>query len=83
MIKFLAAAFSDNGNPSSSRLLGGLSGLSAIACLIYVVLKTQHLPEMTALTGLSGFATAHYLINRVTTVTDNATSNVAKDAAKN
>jgi hypothetical protein len=62
-------------------MLGALSGIAAVICLFYVVFKTAHLPEMTAITGLSGFATAHYLINRVTTVTDNATSNVVKDAS--
>lgn len=72
MIDWLKLAFSDNGTPSSSRLLGAACTLSAIAALLWVVFKTTHVPEATALVGLSGFGTAHYLMNRASTVTDNA-----------
>jgi hypothetical protein len=65
--QYLKSAFSDNGNPSSSRLLTVPHSLVACGCLIYVVIKTHGFPDGTVLAGLGAFATAHYAINRATT----------------
>lgn len=66
---FLAKAFSDNGSPSSSRLLTLLHSLVASGVLIYSVVHTPNhpLPDGMTLTGLGAFATAHYAVNRTTT----------------
>jgi hypothetical protein len=64
-IDFLKKAFSDNGTPSSSRLLSIPHAVAAIFCLVYVTVKTHGLPDGLAITGLSGFATAPYAVNRV------------------
>lgn len=62
--EFLKGAFSDNGTPSSSRLLTAMTTLSAIVALLAVVFKTWHLPDGMALTGLGGFAASPYAVNR-------------------
>jgi len=64
---YMAKAFSDNGSPSSSRLLTLLHSLVACAALIYIVVKTHVLPDGMTLTGLGAFSTAHYAVNRATT----------------
>ena len=76
--EFIKLAFSDNGNPSSSRILGAISALVSCASLLYLVIHTGKAPEATATLALSGFGTAHYIANRASTVVDNATSNVVK-----
>ena len=63
---FLKAAFSDNGTPSSSRLLTLLHSLVGCGALIYVIAKTHLLPDGTTLAGLGAFTTAHYAVNRAT-----------------
>jgi hypothetical protein len=65
-LDFLKQAFSDNGTPSSSRLLTIPHTLTACAALLYIVYKTHGIDGMTA-SGLGAFAGAHYAINRVTT----------------
>lgn len=65
-IDFLKRAFSDNGTPSSSRLLTIPHTITACAALLYIVYKTHGIDGMTA-SGLGAFAGAHYAINRVTT----------------
>ena len=63
---YLGKAFSDNGSPSSSRLLTLLHSLVACGSLIYVLVKTHLLPDGTTLAGLGAFSTAHYAVNRAT-----------------
>jgi len=64
---WLGQAFSDNGTPSSSRLLTLLHSLVACGGLIYVLAKTHSMPDGTTLAGLGAFSTAHYAVNRATT----------------
>jgi hypothetical protein len=64
---YLKQAFSDGGNPSSSRLLTAVHSLVACGTLIFVAAKTHALPDGMTLTGLGAFSTAHYAINRATT----------------
>jgi hypothetical protein len=66
MSPWLAKAFSDNGTPSSSRLLTLLHSLVGCGVLIYVIVKTHLLPDGTTLAGLGAFSTAHYAVNRAT-----------------
>lgn len=68
MRAFLKAAFSDNGLPSSSRLLTGVHSAVACGCLIAAVVHNRgSLPDAIAVGGLGAFATVHYAVNRVTT----------------
>ena len=67
MLTFLKGAFSDNGTPSSSRLLTALHSLVACGVLVAVVQHTRAVPDATALAGLGAFAGVHYAVNRMTT----------------
>ncbi len=67
VFQYLKSAFSDNGTPSSSRLLTAVHSAVACVVLVYVVVKSHVMPDGTTLTGLGAFSTAHYAINRVTT----------------
>jgi hypothetical protein len=67
IIDFIRKAFSDGGNPSSSRLLTLGHSLVASFVLVFYVLKTKQLPDGGTLGGLGAFTTAHYLVNRATT----------------
>lgn len=67
MRKFLRDAFSDNGTPSSSRLLTVPHSLVAMFVLAYVAIKTHSYPDAAQGSALGGFATVHYLVNRATT----------------
>lgn len=64
---WLAKAFSDNGSPSSSRILTLLHSLVSCGTLVYVVAKNHAIPDGMTLTGLGAFSTAHYAVNRATT----------------
>lgn len=64
-LDFVKKAFSDNGQPSSSRLLSIPHSAAAIFALLYVVIHTHQLPDGTATAGLGAFATAPYAVNRV------------------
>lgn len=66
-LDFVKKAFSDNGTPSSSRLMTIPHSLTAIFCATYMTIKTGGHPDGMALTALGGFATVHYAINRATT----------------
>lgn len=46
--------------------------MATVVCLVYVVWHNHELPDAGKVVGLSGFGTAHYLMNRASTVTDNA-----------
>ena len=63
---WLGKAFSDNGQPSSSRLLTLVHSIVGCGTLIYVVAKTHLMPDGTTLAGLGAFTTAHYAVNRAT-----------------
>lgn len=63
---WLSKAFSDNGTPSSSRLLTLVHSVVACGALIYVIVKTHLLPDGATLAGLGAFSTAHYAVNRAT-----------------
>jgi hypothetical protein len=65
--KYLKNAFSDNGSPSSSRLMTVPHSLAAIFCAIYMTVKTGGHPDGTSLVALGGFATVHYAVNRAST----------------
>lgn len=65
-LDFVKKAFSDGGEPSSSRLLTIPHTVTACVALLYIVYKTHTIDGMTA-SGLGAFAGAHYAINRVTT----------------
>ena len=64
-IDFLKKAFSDNGTPSSSRMLCVPHSAAAIFVLVYLAIKTHTYPGIDTATGLGAFATAPYAINRV------------------
>jgi len=65
-LDFVKKAFSDQGSPSSSRLLTIPHTITACVAVLYIVFKTHTIDGMTA-SGLGAFAGAHYAINRVTT----------------
>lgn len=64
---YIKKAFSDNGSPSSSRLMTIPHSLIAMFCAVYMTIKTGGHPDGTALVALGGFATVHYMVNRATT----------------
>jgi hypothetical protein len=61
---WIASAFSDNGTPSSSRILAAVHSLAATFVLIFVSVKTHAAPDGTVCGGLGAFATAPYFINK-------------------
>jgi len=63
--EFLRKALSDNGTPSSSRLLAAAHSVAAVFCLVYVTIKNHTIPDGTVTAGLGAFATAPYAVNRV------------------
>lgn len=63
-IQYAKSVLSDNGIPSSSRLLTLLHSLVTCGCLIYVSVKNHAIPDGMTLTGLGAFATAPYAVNR-------------------
>lgn len=67
MFNWLKSAFSDNGTPSSSRLLTAVHSVSSAFVLIYIGIRTRTYPSAAEGSALGGFATVHYLVNRVTT----------------
>jgi hypothetical protein len=67
-LDFVKRAFSDNGTPSSSRLLTVLHSLVACAVVVYIVVRSPlHTIDGGVAAGLGGFATVHYATNRITT----------------
>jgi hypothetical protein len=64
---WVGKAFSDNGQPSSSRLLTLFHSLAAIFVLVFVAVKTHVYPDSVQGAALGGFATVHYAVNRITT----------------
>jgi len=64
-IDFIKEAFSDNGTPSSSRVLTALHSLAAIFVLVFIASKTRKYPGADEATGLGVFATVHYGVNKI------------------
>jgi len=64
-LDFLKKAFSDNGTPSSSRLLSIPHFFVSAFGVLYSTVKTGGHPDALAITALSGFAVAPYTVNRV------------------
>jgi hypothetical protein len=64
MKEFIKNVFSDNGIPSSSRILAATHSLAAVFALLFYVVKTHSMPDGTALGGLGAFATSPYLVNK-------------------
>jgi hypothetical protein len=67
VLTFLKGAFSDNGTPSSSRLLTAVHSGVVCGVLVAVVHHTHALPDAATMAGLGAFASVHYAVNRVTT----------------
>lgn len=78
--EFLRKALSENGVPSSSRLLAAAHSLAAIFCLVYVTLKNHVIPDGTVTAGLGAFATAPYAVNRVSSMFQKKSDNGNTDA---
>jgi hypothetical protein len=67
-LDFIKKAFSDNGVPSSSRLLTVLHSLVACSAVVYIIVRSPlHTIDGGVAAGLGGFATVHYGVNRITT----------------
>jgi len=62
---FLKEAFSDNGQPSSSRVLTAVHSLGVLGLLAtYSYHNHGNIPDIGTITALGGFATIHYAVNR-------------------
>lgn len=66
-MSFIKKAFSDNGQPSSSRLLAVLHSVASIFVLVFVAVKTHTYPGAAEGSALGGFSVAPYMVNRITT----------------
>lgn len=64
-VSFITRAFTDKGEPSSSRLLTIPTVLTSCAVLVYTVLKTHLIPDGMTLTGLGAFSVSPYAAHRV------------------
>jgi hypothetical protein len=65
MKDFIKQAFSDNGSPSSSRIISAVCALAAIAWISHVVIHTHALPGMAETGGVTAFSTSHYIANKI------------------
>ena len=64
-LDFMKKAFSDNGTPSSSRLLTVLHSIVACGAVVYIIIRSPfHTIDGGVAAGLGGFATVHYGVNR-------------------
>jgi hypothetical protein len=66
LINFCRDAFSENGTPSSSRILTAISMLCVLISYVYVSFHAGHLPDATSATGAAALGTAPYALNRAT-----------------
>ncbi len=64
---WVAKAFSDNGTPSSSRLLTAISMIVVLAGWLFVAVHNHQLPDGAATAGAAALGTAPYALNRATT----------------
>ncbi len=71
MKEFFKQAFSDNGSPSSSRIISAVCALAAIGWISHVVIHTHALPGGVETGGITAFTTSHYIANRITTAFGN------------
>ena len=71
MFGYLKNAFSDNGTPSSSRLLTVPHSLVAMGSIVYMTVKTGGHPDAITIAALGGFATVHYAVNRASNMVSN------------
>ena len=74
-LDFVKRAFSDNGSPSSSRLLTIPHSIVALFCAIWITIKTNGHPDAMAITALGGLSTVHYLVNRASQKSDKGDTN--------
>jgi len=65
MKQFIKGAFSDNGTPSSSRIVSAVCALASIVWISHVVYHTHALPDAVATAGVTAFSTSHYVANKV------------------
>jgi hypothetical protein len=64
---FWREVFSDNGTPSASRILMLVHSLGAIALMGNFSYHSHGaIPDLGTITALGGWATAPYIVNRVT-----------------
>jgi hypothetical protein len=70
MKDFIKGAFSDNGVPSSSRIVSAVCALSSIVWISHVVWHTHALPDAVSTAGVTAFSTSHYVANKVAGIFD-------------
>ncbi len=63
-VDHIKKSFSDNGQPSSSRLLAAVHTTIASFVAVYLAIKTHTWPDGGTMAGLGAFATAPYAVNR-------------------
>lgn len=66
MKEFLRSAFSDAGQPSSSRIMSAICSLAVIAWGTHVVIHTHTMPDAIPMGAATAFAVSHYTANKVT-----------------
>jgi len=66
MKQFLIGVFSDNEQPSFSRIASGVLVVFAVGWVTAVVVHTKNLPDPSELLALGGFITLFYGANRLT-----------------
>lgn len=76
MFSFLKSVFSEDGQGSYSRSVGGLIALATVTWITYVVFKTKAIPDLS---GPTVFFTAgsgsHYLVNKAGDIVDSFKGN--------
>ncbi len=80
-MSFWAGVFSDNGSPSSSRVLTAIHTTVSCACLGYVTYHNKAVPDATTLVGLGTFSTVHYAVNAVKNVFQKSGGNGPNNSA--
>jgi hypothetical protein len=65
MKDFIVKAFSDNGTPSSSRLLSAVCTLAVIVWGTYFVWHTRALPDGLTMGGMATLATSHLGVSKI------------------
>lgn len=71
MFAFLKSVFSENGQGSYSRSVGGLIALSTVVWITYVVFKTHAVPDLTGPTMFFTVGSGtHYATNKASEIID-------------
>lgn len=65
-MNFLGRAFSENGEPSSSRLVGAVAMLVVLTGWLCVAIHNWALPDGAVSAGAAGLGTAPYTVSQVT-----------------